>query len=743
VGPDDKTVPIPAAGPGTGSEAAPDPWRSRGQLAGALFGAVTVVPALLVAAWLLPGLPLLLAGRLSAPPLVFMSSPLAVGLCYFALRRQPRSWPGFLVSHGGTSPKAPLAAPARVKPSPVPWWAVAATVAVAVGFAAWQIAERTEQVIVLRDPAAYLQTAAWIAHHGFLPIPQQADAFGGAHPGLTFASAGYSAVGSGLVPQFMTGLPLVLAGAIWLGGVPAALIFTPLIGACAVLSFGGLAGRLVGARWAPVAAAALALSLPEQYTSRGTFGEPLVQVLLFGGLCLLIDSLVIARPAGAIPGPAGFCEPGVAPGQDHVLAGLAGLALGLTSVVRIDGLSDILLAVPLLGLLLAARRRQAIPLGLGLAVGVGYGLADGYLKARPYLDLQAPSLRPLGLITAAVVLLTLAGLAVTRSPAAVARLHDWLRASRAASWLPAAAAAVTVAIFAGFALRPLVRRPAGQYSQDGLYWVIWYIGLPALLLGAFGLAALANRCTRALLAWKDPDAAARTWAPPLLIALWVIVAVFWRPATSPDQPWASRRLVEFVLPGLLLAAVWASAWLRELAGQSGRTRVTSGVVASCCAASLLIPATLTNLDLGFASGYGSGRHLSARGMAFRQIGAGELAAVNRLCAAIGPDASVVILDPLTAGQFAQVSRSMCDTPAAILDHPTAAAVRSVVSGIQRAGRRPVLLAGDSSELAPYGGGPRQVVNLLTTQEAREVTTPPTRAWPIQYTVWMSNPTGAG
>ena len=34
-------------------------------------------------------------GRLAAPPLVFMFSPLAVGLCYLALRQQPARWPGF------------------------------------------------------------------------------------------------------------------------------------------------------------------------------------------------------------------------------------------------------------------------------------------------------------------------------------------------------------------------------------------------------------------------------------------------------------------------------------------------------------------------------------------------------------------------------------------------------------------------------------------------------------------------
>jgi hypothetical protein len=729
-----------------------------------VFGAITVVPALLAAAWLLPALPLLLAGRLEAPPMVFMFSPLAVGLCYVALHRLPASWPGFRGEH-----------------KPVPWWAVAATVAVAAGFAAWQFGARTGQVIVLRDPAAYLQVGDWIARHGSLPIPPEAEAFGGAHPGLTFASTGYAATTAGLVPQLMTGLPLVLAAGIWLGGVPAALVINPLIGACAVLSFGGLAGRLIGARWAPAAAAALALSLPEQYTSRGTFSEPLAQVLLFGGLCLLTDAFLVSHrppaedlrtvPADDKPRP----HPTPARDQDRVLAALAGLTLGLTVLVRIDGLSAILPAVPFAGLLLAARRRQGIPFGLGLVAGVGYGLADGYLKARPYLDLQTRSVRPLALAVAIVVLLTLGPLAATRIPAAsraAARLARSQMAGQLASWLPIAAATLTLAFLVGFAIRPLAR---GAVAQDALYWVIWYIGLPAVLLGAFGLAVLASRTTRALLAWNDPPAEARAWALPLLIALWVIVTVLWRPAISADQPWASRRLVPFVLPGLILGAIWASAWLRHLAGQRDQhgpghlagqrdqhgpghlagqrdqhgpghlagqrsQRLTSGLVASCCAASLLIPATMTNLDLGYTSG--PGRHLSARGMAFRRIGGGEFKAVNRLCAAIGPDASVVILDPVTADRFAQVVRGLCETPAAVLTDARPATVGAVVAGVTRAGRRPVLLARSGSELAPYGGGPRQVLNLQTTRDARDLTAPPTRTGLVRYTAWLSDPAAA-
>jgi hypothetical protein len=808
-----------------------------------VFGAITVIPAMLAAAWLLPALPLVLTGRFEALPMVFMFAPLAVGLCYFAVRQLPATWPGFRPHRPAAQTQPTQTQPAQSQPAQsqpalsqdpqapdqharVPWWAVAATVAVAVVFAVWQIAERTEQIIFLRDPSTYLEVGYWIAHHGSLPIPDSLAAFGGSHPGLGFASVNYYPRGSGIVPQFMTGMPAVIAAAVWLGGIPAALVVTPLIGGCAVLSFGGLAGRLAGPKWAPAAAAVLALSLPEQYTSRSTFSEPLAQVLLFGGLCLLIDSLVInrghSRPGGGTSG---------SPAQDKVLAALAGLALGITSFVRIDGLSDILPAVPFLGVLVAARRRQALPFGIGLVIGVGYGLADGYLLSRPYLDLEGPSLKPLALITALVVLLTVAGVAVTRSQAARARFSGWLTTARLTQWLPLAAAVVTVLIFIGFAVRPLVQTVAGetdptsiayvaelqklaglpingrrQYYEQSLYWVIWYLGVPAVLLGSFGLAVLARRSLRSLLTWQDPRAAARVWALPLLIAIWVIVTVLWRPAVAPDQPWASRRLVPFVLPGIIFGAIWASAWLRERASRprpaelkpaqqrpipaqlstaepstavpstavpstavpstaepkpdpaqqntaqqddaeqkpgqrtASRPRLTPALVAVCCVASLIIPTALTTLDIGLTAG--PDRHLSAHGMAFRKIGAGELTAVNKLCAAIGPDASVVIVDSLTADRFAQVVRGICGTPAAVLANPTQATVGAVVTGIDSAGRRPVLLAEQQAELADYGGTASEVVNLLTTQEAHNLTAPPTRTWLIHYTVWLSRPTSA-
>ena len=69
-----------------------------------------------------------------------------------------------------------------------------------------------------------------------------------------------------------------------------------------MLTFGGLAARLAGPRWAPLAALVLALSLPEQFTSRSTYSEPLAQILFLGGLCLVIDSLAADGAGGRQPG---------------------------------------------------------------------------------------------------------------------------------------------------------------------------------------------------------------------------------------------------------------------------------------------------------------------------------------------------------------------------------------------------------------------------------------------------------
>jgi hypothetical protein len=707
------------------------------------FTRLTLLPPLLVIAWLVPAIPLLLAGSFAVAPMLVISIPLALLLIIIALRRVPARWPASAQAQPGLGDRAP-------------WWSVLGTVAVAGGFTAWQILEKSQPLVVAGDQGTSLQFGYWIAQHGSASIPVSAAAFGGAHPGLSFASVGFAQHGGSLSPQFLAGLPSVLAAAFWAGGIHAALLVPPVLGALAVITFAGLAGRLCGPRWAPAAAVVLAPALPEQYTSRAPFGEPLLQILLFGGLCLLIDSLGAPAPASGARWWRTSPSPGI------VLAALGGLSLGLTAAVQVGGLTDVLPAIVIIGILFASGKPQWLPFGIGLVVGVGYGLADGYLLARPYLDGMASWMRTFGIIAAGVTVATVAGVLLTRM-GLVRRAARRVLAARPLRWLPDAAAALVVLAAIGFAVRPYVQtvradsgpavlayvsylqRAAGLpldprrlYAEDTLYWVIWYIGLPAVLLAVFGLALLTRRLLRALITWNDPFSVARMWALPLLMIGWVTASVLWRPGTVPDQPWASRRLVPVVLPGLILLAAWAAAWLTARAGTRGGSRITSSVVAVLCLGALLLPTALTTFGVGVSPTGPAEPRSAAGGLAFQRTGQGEITAVKRLCTAIGSGASVLIVDPRVGNGFTQLIRGGCDTPTARMDRATPLSVQQVMSGIRQAGRRPVLVGSTQAQVARFVTS-REVVNLTSRQDAHLLTRPPTATWPIRYTIWMAEP----
>ncbi len=672
---------------------------------------------LVAMAWLLAGLPLLLLGQFRPVPMLVVALPLAAALVTLTVRWQsarPAALPG--------------ADRART-----PWWPLVALVIVAIGFGIDQVAYHSQQIIVQRDPASYIQFGYWIARHGSLPIPQDAAAFGGSHHGLSFYSAAFYSAGHVIVPQFMAGLPMTLAAAFWAGGVKLAVLTAALLGTGGVLTLGGLVARLVGARWAPLGALVLALSLPEQFTSRSTYSEPLAQILFLGGLCLLVESL---RPDGT---------------GSRGLAALAGLALGLTVLVRIDGISDVLPLIPYCGLLLLQRRRQAPTLIGGLIVGGGYGLVDGAVLSRPYLSSIKGSLLPLIVVAGLLAALT-----------AVVLLAAWRRGlpEIRGDWLPNTAAALAVAVIVGLAIRPYVQtvratRTAGEqnvmagfqradhlpvdptrlYYEISLHWVTWYLGVPAVVLATLGAAVLARRCLQG----QEPG-----WTLPLLCFGWVIAATLLRPAVLPDQPWASRRLVPGVLPGFIVLALWAVCWLAGCLRGRGIGPVVAGTAArgtvvAVLAAALVLPAAKTSFGFTIERGGSAGVRIGAVGLADKRTFQGEIAAVEGMCAAIPPDASVVILYRSLANQMAEVVRGMCGVPTGTVAGGPQRHLRAVVAGIRRSGRRPVLLALSRAELARYGGTISRILVLQTRVDEHALTRPPTDTIGFRFVVWMSQP----
>jgi hypothetical protein len=701
--------------------------------AGLLLGRLTVLPALVLLPFLLTSFPLLLIGYFKPVPVIVLWLALTAAVVPYVWRRVP--------SVTGSADWG-TAGDGRAKPTPR--WALWSLVGISVAFGVFQAIYHSQFVIDQLDAASYMNFATWISGHGSLPIPQNAAAFGNA-PGITFASAAFYQVGSSIVPQFMAGLPMLLSLGFWAGGVRLALLFAPVLGALGVFTFGGLVARLVGPRWAPFGALAIAIGIPEAYVSRNTYSETLAQIVLLGGLSLWIDSQRTDR---------GEEDAGRyrthwrthARSASHVLAGVTGLLFGISLLVRIDGPADVLFVVPFCGLLVLRRQRQVIPLVIGMLIGLVYGAVDGWFLTRPYLT--GTNRSSVEYMVAAFFLITLATVAAVW----------WLRRRgselRAAPkpWLLTAVTALPFIVIAVFIVRPYVERNwhALQYAPLSLHWIYWYTGFSTIAFAVIATAMLGRRCVKG---------EAPVWVLPLLTFTWAIVWFLLRPAITAHQPYASRRLVPAVLPGLVLLAVWLAAWL----GRKSRVihlvsvpdylkRSPRVFVIACCAGAIFLPPMIGNFGLGLKSGGPLGVMPSSDGLALQRAYVGEVAAIDKICQSIPPNSSVLIADFMLYWQFEENIRGTCDVPVAAVQtvvpgantapgwNASPTAMVADVAAIEKAGRHPIVLAATSSELAPLGNGS---VNLMMAQDTsideHTVFGTPRNTLPQRFTVYSWEP----
>ncbi|HKE49873.1 MAG TPA: hypothetical protein VKE25_00045, partial [Actinomycetes bacterium] len=410
---------------------------------GRVLARASVLPAVLLSAWLLAALPLLLAGWFRPIP-ALLTLAVVAGAALVGWR----ALAGSPLSSGGRGD--------------VPWWTTAGIIAIALFSAIGNGLLHSEQLILRRDAASYAQIGHWLAGHGRLPIPVQIDAFGGIHDGLAVGSGAFYADGGSAIPQFMSGLPMSLAGAEWLVGWRGALWLPAVFGGLALLAFGGLVARLIGARWAVPATLVVALALPIWHSSRSTLSEPLALLLLMAGLCLLADAIEMSklqdRPSVAAPAvaPAAVPAAGLAriwrrADPATLAALLGGLLIGSCTLVRVDALREITLLVPVLGWLWLKHRALVRPLGAGLLIGLAFGVIDGWVLSKPYIIETAGSLGPL---VALLVVLSAGTLAAVM----LIRRRPWAPSPRL-GWI---AAAFTVLAGVLFAVRPLLQTAHGS-----------------------------------------------------------------------------------------------------------------------------------------------------------------------------------------------------------------------------------------------------------------------------------------
>ncbi|WP_194898870.1 hypothetical protein [Catenulispora pinisilvae] len=676
----------------------------------ALLAALAVVPALLVTAWLVAAFPLVWLNDFWPATAWPLFAVLSIVLLRF-----------------GLPPVLRASATLRV-----PWWVPAAVVAIAVGFMVFAAATHSEQVILARDNGSYAEIGYQLAHDGGLNKPIPAGAFGGSAGSMTYDSAAFYQVGGHLMPQFMTGWPTMVAAGWWVRGWTGELLMPALVGAAGLLAIAGLAARLVGPRWAPLAALVTALAFPVLKNSQTTFSETPALLLLLAAMYLLGELLVAADIDAA------------AMTRLRPWAFTAGLVLGVGELVRLDLVLDLALLMPVAAWMWATRHAGVGAWLSGALFGLGLGALDGRFLTWPYVVGNKASVK---LAVAAFVVSSIVSFTMA------AAVRRWGAPARIWRLVPAAGAAAVAAAGVALVVRPYVTtargNPAGvaqylaslqqlvglppdgtrTYGEQTLRWVSWYVGWPLLAAALFGAVTLT---------WRVLRGTERRWLPALPVYVVSAAIQMWRPSITPDHPYADRRLVVVILPGMVLLAVWTAAtatralarWVGARQRASARRSLLTPVVAATAAALAISVAFVVPAAAATAP------------VAAKRTEVGEVAASNAVCRSLTPARdTVVLLD----GLWMATIRIQCHTPVAMLLNADETSLAKVSADIAASGRVPVIAASGKQTLTNDGYGESEVkyaVVTSTRQDAQEIVHRPTDTKPlpdIEY--WYVRPRG--
>ncbi|MCA0290103.1 MAG: hypothetical protein LCH82_00325 [Actinobacteria bacterium] len=661
--------------------------------------------------------------------LVLATAALAAPLGYAGWWRPWLVLPLLVLVAGGVGWLVARLPAARVDTAPA-----AALALVGAAYTAWAAATHSTQILPRRDAGSNLQAAISLADTGYRIVPLSPAGMGApavlrVHD-VTLGSPAFYQLGDAahpsIQPQFVIGPAAIYSPGRWLGGLSTMFLQPAVLAGLSVLGLGLIVAVLLRGWWGPVAAASVALQFPLLHTARATYSEPLAELTIVAGALAWV---LAAR-------------------FDHRrLALLAGLLVGGTTLVRIDGLREAILLIPVAALGLIQRRSWPAPLMRGTAIGaLGGGAAAQALSYR-YLGDIAGSLLPLIALGAFMALVSWALVVLSRRGAG---LPDSVR-----RLLPAACGLGVLVIGLLLALRPLfmtVRQNpndpganvvaglqlrqgltidgARTYAEQSVAWLSWWVGPVALVIALLVAAALAAQLGRA---WTTrpqipgrPPALLPTWAGPYVLALGSTLLTLWRPGITPDHPWAERRLL-IALPFVAVLVVVGAAWVWRGAATSLRSQPARAGLALLTLASLVIPTALATWP-----------HRSER------VEAGSQARVAALCRALQPGDIVLSVDDRAANEWPPVVRGMCNKPALVAKyyarrHPEA--LRILVDGVVDAappGSRVVLLAGESPQaLARLGFTPQPVASGEVLEDERLLERRPDGLVPLRIDLWLA------
>jgi uncharacterized membrane protein required for colicin V production len=703
------------------------------RLPGRILALASVLPAVVAAAWVAGALPLLALHIYTPVPGTILALAIAVVLARPVWR-------------------VTLAAADRL--GDVPWWALIAVLAVVVVAGGLAFAHSAEDVLVRRDPGSYAMSATWLSSHGTIQMPAHPQLFGPPNSDLVLASQGFYRQGSHIIPQFMTGVPVLLSIGGWMAGVSGVLHGNAFIGAFALLAFAGLATRLVGARWAPLAVLALAFVQPELDVMRATYSEPAGQLIMLGGLAIALDAFVAGE---LIPGlwprhRTQIDAPTIAPEIAARALFVGGIVLGLVFVVRIDAVADLFPLVPLFGWLAFRRVVGWRGFAGGLLLGLAFGGFDCLVLTYPYAEHVGSDLEAVGYGFAVLVPLTVVVVLAARRWRR--RAGDEAAPHEVPRWLPILGAAGAFVIGMFFFLRPhlmtmranpesgganyveQVQRflhmtvdPTRSYYEQATRWLSWYLGWGTLALALIGACWLA---------YEQIAGRRRVWAAAFLVFFGTAAAVLLRPSITPDHPWADRRFVPVVLPGLVLFALMAvvpvvqfiasqssRAWSADAGGaRPALLGALQGAVGAVAVLIVVVPVWTGSRDV-----------------IYTKTEVGEPTLVHQVCAQLRPGDVVIAIGGRARTEWPGTIKVMCGVNVGYLDDDADLTEMSqIYTKVHADGGRLMLLAesvGDKNAAQFEATWPdKPTASLITSEATHTLVTRPGKPTKFLTEMWL-------
>ena len=554
----------------------------------------------------------------------------------------------------------------------LPLWAVVAVGVVAIVLTTLNIAHGAEHYLNDRDPGVYLTTAQWVRSNGSLVFDGALGPFSGIE-GVNADWVGfYPAPGGHQYAQFSHGLPVLLASVGFVGGTGAMLGMNAIVGGLSVV----LLALVIVQSARPVIAVSLAglggASLSYLYFVRDTYSEPLVLLLvLFALVCL-----DIARRIGS---------------AEALVA--SGVAIGATTIVRIDGWLLVVGWLALMVVWMVAPRRPEVAdrvyerAMLGLLGMGGVAVLDLALRSPDYVLGRRQQVVLLGLSVFVALATWLACFRFRDTIRDAGRRH--LTLGRLGNLRLAAGAIVGFGLVFALVARPsllvargawrpfverltaeagLVPDGARTFAELTLVWFTWYWGWIAVAGAIAGVVVIIAR------RGPIPSSAGTV----LILVGFAFFTYAVRPSIFPDQVWAMRRFLpsaSIALPVALGVGIEA-ALVR--AGTQPFRRATVAALAVIVLVATAVSVAITTAPLVDYAHQ-----------------AGLRTATEDLCASLPEDVAVVVADPWLSTRYAASILAHCGVPTASADEVDVAGLERIADQVYDMGWVPVVVSAGS------------------------------------------------